>query len=89
MGAEIIGVSLDSVDSHRKFSSKYSLPFPLISDKEKRIAQAYGVMKDAGTSTSRVTFIIDKAGKVAKIFPKVDVTQHTDEVVAALKELPS
>jgi peroxiredoxin Q/BCP len=89
MGAEIIGVSLDSVESHRKFASKYSLPFPLISDKEKRIAQAYGVLKDTGTSASRVTFIIDKAGKVAKVFPKVDVTKHTDEVVAALKELPS
>jgi peroxiredoxin Q/BCP len=87
MGAEIIGVSLDSVESHRKFASKYNLPFPLISDKEKRLAQAYGVLKDTGTSASRVTFIIDKAGKVAKVFPKVDVTKHTEEVVAALKEL--
>jgi peroxiredoxin Q/BCP len=87
MGAEIIGVSLDSVESHRKFASKYNLPFPLISDKEKRIAQAYGVLKDTGTSASRVTFIIDKAGKVAKVFPKVDVTKHTEEVVAALKGL--
>jgi len=44
-------------------------------------------LKDTGTSASRVTFIIDKKGKVAKVFPKVDVTKHTDEVVAALKEL--
>jgi thioredoxin-dependent peroxiredoxin len=89
MGAEIIGVSLDSVESHKKFASKYKLPFPLISDKEKRIAQAYGVLRDTGTSTNRVTFIIDKAGKVAKIFPKVDVTKHTEEVVQALKTIPS
>ena len=89
LGAEVIGVSLDSVDSHKKFTSKYKLPFPLISDKEKRIATAYGVLKDTGTSASRVTFIIDKAGKVAKIFPKVDVTQHTEEVVQALKTLPA
>jgi peroxiredoxin Q/BCP len=89
MGAEIIGVSLDSVESHKKFAAKYNLAFPLISDKAKRIAEAYGVLKDNGTSASRVTFIIDKAGKVAKIFPKVDVTKHTEEVVAALKELPS
>jgi peroxiredoxin Q/BCP len=89
MGAEIIGVSLDSVESHQKFASKYNLPFPLISDKEKRIAQAYGVLKDTGTSASRVTFVIDKTCKVAKVFPQVDVTKHTDEVVAALKTLPS
>jgi peroxiredoxin Q/BCP len=85
MGAEVIGVSLDSVDSHQKFASKYKLPFPLISDKEKRIAQAYGVLRDTGTSTNRVTFIIDKSGKIAKIFPKVDVTKHTEEVIEALR----
>jgi len=89
MSAEIIGVSLDSVESHKKFASKYKLPFPLISDKEKRIAEAYGVLKDTGTSASRVTFIIDKAGRVAKIFPKVDVTKHTEEVVEALKAIRS
>jgi len=88
MGAEIIGVSLDSLESHKKFATKYSLPFPLISDKEKRIANAYGVLKEAGASANRVTFIIDKAGKVAKVFPKVDVTKHTEEVIAALKTLP-
>lgn len=88
MGAEIIGVSLDSVESHKKFSTKYKLPFPLISDHGKGIAKAYGVLKDTGTSASRVTFIIDKSGKIAKVFPKVDVTQHTAEVMAALKELP-
>ena len=87
LGAEIVGVSLDSVESHRKFRDKYHLPFPLLSDKDKRIATAYGVLKEGGTSTSRVTFIIDKKGKVAKIFPKVDVTIHTSEVTAALKEL--
>jgi len=89
MGAEIVGVSLDSIQSHSKFASKYGLTFPLISDKEKRIANAYGVLKDTGTSTNRVTFIIDKTGKVAKVFPKVDVTKHTEEVVSALKELAS
>jgi peroxiredoxin Q/BCP len=87
MGAEIIGVSLDSIESHRRFSTKYNLPFPLISDEEKKIAKAYGALRDTGTSTNRVTFIIDEKGKVAKVFPKVDVTKHIDEVVAALKEL--
>ena len=88
LGAEIIGVSVDSVESHKKFSTKFSLPFPLISDKEKRIATAYGVLRVTGT-TNRVTFIIDKNGKIAKIFPKVDVSKHTEEVVAAIKEISS
>jgi peroxiredoxin Q/BCP len=88
MGAEVVGVSLDTVTSHEKFTTKYDLPFPLISDKEKRIAQAFGVLKENGMSTNRTTFIIDKRGKIAKVFPKVDVSKHTDEVVAALKELP-
>jgi len=87
MGAEILGVSLDSPDSHKKFAKKYGLNFPLISDEEKHIATSYGVLKDTRTSTNRVTFVIDKNGKVAHIFPKVDVTKHTEEVVAALKEL--
>ncbi|MGA2972644.1 MAG: peroxiredoxin [Candidatus Bathyarchaeia archaeon] len=87
MGAEIVGVSLDSIQSHDSFAKKYSLPFPLISDKDKRVATAYGVLRDIGLSTNRVTFIIDKKGKVAKIFPKVDVSKHTEEVVSALKEL--
>jgi len=87
MGAEVVGVSVDGVESHKKFTSKYNLPFPLISDKEKRIATAYGVLKDTGTSASRVTFIIDKSGKVAKVFPTVDVTKHTQEVIEALKAI--
>ncbi len=89
MDAEIIGVSLDGVESHRKFSLKYGLPFPLISDKGKTIAKAYGVLRDPGISTNRVTFLIDKNGKIARIFPKVDVTKHSEEVIAALKEISS
>jgi peroxiredoxin Q/BCP len=88
LGAEVVGVSLDSVGSHKKFADKYRLPFPLLSDKEKRITNAYGVLNESGTFASRVTYIIDKEGKIARIFPKVDVTKHTEEVVAALKELP-
>jgi len=88
LGAEIIGVSVDDVPSHRRFTEKYKLPFTLVSDEDKRISTAYGVLKEPGTYTNRVTFLIAKGGKVAKIFPKVDVSKHTEEVVLALKELP-
>lgn len=87
MGAEIVGISVDDVDSHKKFAEKFHLPFPLVSDPDKKIATAYGVLRDPPTMTNRVTFIIDKNGKIANIFPKVDVSQHTEEVVAALKKL--
>jgi peroxiredoxin Q/BCP len=87
MGAEIVGVSLDDVESHKRFAEKYQLPFPLVSDSDKRIAAAYGVLRDPPTMTNRVTFIIDKKGKIAKIYRKVDVSQHSEEVVTELKKL--
>jgi thioredoxin-dependent peroxiredoxin len=87
LDAEIVGVSLDSVESHTKFVAKFKLTFPLISDKKRQIARAYGVLKDTRTSTNRTTFLIDKNGKVSRIFPKVDVAKHADEVVEALREL--
>jgi len=89
LNTEIVGVSVDSVESHRKFTDKYALPFQLISDEEKKIATAYGVLRENGDSTYRVTFLIDKSGKVVKIFPKVNVSVHTEEVLAALRQLAS
>jgi peroxiredoxin Q/BCP len=86
-GAAVIGVSLDSVESHSKFSEKYELPFPILSDKSKEVAKAYGVLGIGGLAAKRVTFIIDKNGKIARIFPKVDVKQHSEEVLKALEEL--
>jgi peroxiredoxin Q/BCP len=85
MWTEVIGVSLDSIESHREFSQKHKITFPLVSDKEKKIARAYGVLGGDGEHAERVTFIIDRTGRVVKIFPKVDVTRHTHEVVEALK----
>jgi peroxiredoxin Q/BCP len=86
-GAVVIGISLDSVESHSKFSEKYNLPFDILSDKNKEVAKAYGVLGIAGLVARRVTFIIDKNGKIARIFPKVDVKQHSEEVLKALEEL--
>jgi len=86
-GAVVIGVSLDSVESHLKFSQKYNLPFAILSDNEKKAAKAYGVLGIGGFLARRVTFIISKEGKITHIFPKVDVKQHTEEVLKALEEI--
>ena len=86
-GAVVIGVSLDSVESHSKFSKKYDLPFSILSDRNKEVAKAYGTLGVGGFLTKRVTFIINKNGKITHIFPKVDVRHHSEEVLKALEEL--
>lgn len=86
-GAVVIGVSVDSVESHSKFSEKYNLPFSILSDDGKDVARAYGVLGLGGFLAKRVTFIISKKGTIAHIFPKVDVKQHNEEVLRALEEL--
>jgi peroxiredoxin Q/BCP len=85
---EVVGVSVDSPESHKQFAEKHSLNFPLVSDHDKRISQTYGVLSEDGSQAERMTFIIDRQGRIASVFTKVDVTKHTDEVVAALKQLP-
>jgi peroxiredoxin Q/BCP len=93
MKADIIGVSIDSVESHKKFASKYKLPFNLLSDEKKEVVEKYGVWKEKNMygkkymGIERTTFVIDGDGKIAKIFPKVKVEEHNKEVIEALKEL--
>jgi thioredoxin-dependent peroxiredoxin len=90
-GAVILGVSPDSVTSHDKFKEKFSLPFPLLADAEHAVAEKYGIWKEKSMygkkymGVERTTFIIDSAGKIAKIFPKVKVEGHHEEVLAAVK----
>jgi peroxiredoxin Q/BCP len=86
-GAVVIGVSVDSVESHSKFSEKYDLPFTILSDSSKDVARAYGVLGIGGFLARRVTFIINKEGKITHVFSKVDVKQHNEEVLKALEEL--
>jgi peroxiredoxin Q/BCP len=86
-GAVVIGVSLDTVESHLKFAEKYNLPFTILSDHNKEVAKAYGVLGVGGFLTKRVTFIINKNGKITDVFPKVDVRRHSEEVLKALEEL--
>ncbi|MEJ2103146.1 MAG: thioredoxin-dependent thiol peroxidase [Ignavibacteriaceae bacterium] len=93
MKAEIVGVSADSVESHKKFAEKYKLPFNLLSDEKKEVLEKYGVWQEKSMygkkymGIVRTTFIIDSAGKIQKIFPKVKVDTHNKEVMEALKEL--
>jgi len=93
MKAEIIGVSADSVESHKKFAEKYKLPFNLLSDDKKEVVEKYGVWKEKNMygrkymGIERTTFIISAAGKISKIFSKVKVDNHNKEVIEALKEL--
>ena len=85
---EVVGVSVDTVESHKKFAEKNSLNFPLISDHDKHISKTYGVLSEDGSRAQRMTFIIDKEGKITRIFTDVDITKHTHEIIAALKQIP-
>jgi peroxiredoxin Q/BCP len=93
-GAQIAGISGDSSASHQKFIAKHALNFPLLVDTDNEVAKAYGVYKMKSLygrkfmGIERTTFIIDRQGKVRKVFPKVKVNGHTTEVLAALRELP-
>ncbi|MFZ1282276.1 MAG: thioredoxin-dependent thiol peroxidase [Ignavibacteriaceae bacterium] len=89
--AIILGVSPDSVKSHKKFSEKYKLKFDLLADEEKKIVEKYGVWKEKSMygrkymGVERTTFIIDEKGKIKKIFNKVKVEGHNKEVMESLK----
>jgi peroxiredoxin Q/BCP len=89
-GAKVIGVSPDGVKSHGKFAEKYGLPFTLVADTEKSVCQSYGVWQEKSMygkkswGVVRTTFVIDGAGVVRQVFPKVKVDGHSDAVLAAL-----
>ena len=87
---EILGVSVDDAKSHRKFVDKYSLPFTLLADTDKKIVNDYGVWGEKSMygrkymGTNRVTYLIDEKGKIAAVWPKVKVADHVDEVIEAI-----
>lgn len=89
-GAVVLGVSVDPVKAHDKFVEKFKLPFPLISDEDKKIVEAYGVwgqkvfMGRKYLGVHRVTFLIGPDGKIKNIWPKVKPEDHAEEVLAAL-----
>ncbi len=89
LNCQILGVSLDDVESHKEFAEKYSLPFPLLADSSGTTADAYGVKsKYMGMSVAkRQTFLIDPNGNVAKHYEKVDPDSHSQQVLADLEAL--
>jgi peroxiredoxin Q/BCP len=88
LNAIVFGVSFDSIDSHKKFIAKYKLPFVLLADTDKKVAQAYGVADVNSPVASRVTFVIDKQGKIAYLNPKVNPATNSAELRTALASLP-
>jgi peroxiredoxin Q/BCP len=89
----VLGVSTDSVASHEKFAEKFALPFPLLSDVDHKVSEKYGVWvekKNYGKTylgIQRATFLIDKQGKIAAVWPKVKVAGHAAEVAQAIENL--
>lgn len=89
----ILGVSIDSQERHQKFIEKHDLPFTLLADTDKKVVQKYGIWQEKKLygktfmGIVRTTFLIDKTGTVRKIFPKVQVKTHIEDVLNALKEL--
>jgi peroxiredoxin Q/BCP len=92
-GAVVLGVSTDSMESHARFRDKYRLNFPLLADDDHAVAAKYGAWREKNMygkrsmGVVRSTFLIDAAGKVAKVWKRVKVDEHADEVLAALAEL--
>ena len=89
LDAEVLGVSLDSTESHARFAEKYGLPFPLLSDAAGETAEKYGCLTEwrGMTIAARHTFIIDPGGNIAKIYRKVDPDTHSTQVIADLTSL--
>ena len=89
MNAVIVGVSVDTPDSHKQFCTKEGLTFRLLADPEHKVVDEYGSLGHFGTMTiaQRNTFLIDPEGKVAKVWTKVDPQHHSEEVLAQLAEL--
>jgi thioredoxin-dependent peroxiredoxin len=87
---QVLGVSVDDEKSHRKFADKFSLPFTLLADTDKKIVNDYGVWGEKSLygrkymGTNRVTYLIDEKGKIAAVWPKVKVDDHVDEVLEAI-----
>jgi peroxiredoxin Q/BCP len=89
MEAIVVGVSLDSMKSHRRFKEEHDLPFPLVADTERRVIRLYDVNWGLWTSRAqRVTYLIDKAGLIRDVFRhELAIVRHQDDVMEGLKRI--
>lgn len=89
IGASVVGISVDDVDSHREFSTKYKLPFIILADETGETADAYGVLRDWKVTkiASRQSFLVNPDGVVVKHYEDVDPETHTQDVLADLEAL--
>ena len=85
--AEILGVSLDSVDSHKQFCVKEGLDFKLLSDADHKVTDEYDTLMPNGKYAARNTYLIDPQGKIAKVYNNVNPTNHSTEVLADIDRL--
>ena len=87
----VLGISPDTPQAQKKFKDKYDLPYTLLADPDKKVCNAYGVIKEKNMygkkvmGIERTTFLIDAQGRIARIFPKVKADGHAEEVLAALR----
>lgn len=86
-GAEILGVSVDSLDTQKRFKNEHRLPFELIADHDAAVARAYGVSTLLGRMARRVTFIIAPDGRIARVIDDVKTSGHDRQVLDALRNL--
>ena len=89
IGANVVGISVDDVDSHKEFSDKYKLPFTLLADESGETAKAYGVLRDwkLVQIAARQSFLVDPEGLIARHYEEVDPDTHTQQVLADLESL--
>ena len=86
LNAEVIGVSVDSIETRKKFAEKYGAKFPLVADKQKVVSQLYKVLNEKGTSAQRVTFIIDEEGKIIQVLKNLKrAEEHADRALEVIK----
>ena len=90
LDAEVIGISSDSVDSHRSFARRHDLPFTLLSDEGGKVRRLYGVQKSFGLFPGRVTYVIDEEGIVRHVFSsQLGVEKHVEEAIEVLESIAS
>jgi peroxiredoxin Q/BCP len=89
LDAQVVGISVDTTDSHKAFAEKYHLPFPLLADAKAEVATNYGALSDwlVMKVAKRYTFLINPQGKIAKVYLSVDTSRHSADIVNDLRQL--